>query len=67
MTFMYLNNVIEYDPHAEDAHSQRLFVSATEFDRNMSQLVEGAADIKTVVFPNTIREISEDAFSDTSV
>ena len=64
---MHPNNGIEYDPHAEDAHSQRLFVSATEFDRNMSQLVEGAADIKTVVFPSTVRETLEDAFSNTSV
>ena len=41
----------------------QLFVSEMEFNRSMSQLVKGARETKTVVFPNTVRENSERTFS----
>ena len=52
---------------ARESPTASLFVSATEFARNMSQIVRGAVDIKTIIFPSTVRETSEDAFSHTSV
>ena len=40
----------------------QLFVSETEFDRNMSQLARGAEGIRTVIFPNTVRDVKCNAF-----
>lgn len=45
----------------------RLCVAETEFDRDMSHIVVGTKDAKTITFPGTVRETSEDAFSYTSV
>ena len=36
-----------------------LFVAETEFNRNMSQIVEGATDVKTIIFSNTVRKDAE--------
>ena len=44
-----------------------LFIAETEFGRNMSQIMRGSKDTKTVIFLNTVREGSENAFSDTSL
>ena len=41
----------------------RLFVAETEFDRNMSHIVVGSKDAKTLIFSSTIKEIYERAFS----
>ena len=41
----------------------RLFVAETEFDRNMSRLMKGAIDAKTIIFPSTVRDTYERAFS----
>ena len=35
----------------------QLFVSEMEFDRSMSRLTRGAEDIRTIIFPNTVREV----------
>ena len=45
----------------------QLFVTETEFDRSISQLVKGAKNAKTIIFPNSIRENFGTAFSYTSV
>ena len=45
----------------------QLLVSNAKFDRRMLRIMEGSTGTKTVTFPNTIRENSEDAFSGTSV
>ena len=61
-------NMVRYERDVwDDEFGTRLFVSTIEFNRNMSQIVEGTVDIKTMVFPSTIRETSEETFSDTSV
>ena len=41
----------------------RLLVSGTEFNRDVSQVVQGAKDIKTVTFPGTVRKASGWSFS----
>ena len=40
----------------------RLLVSDTELDRGMSQIAKASRGIRTIAFPNTVREFSEDAF-----
>ena len=45
----------------------QLFVLKAEFDRTMSRFVKGTKDTKAILFPSSVREISEDAFSDTFV
>ena len=42
----------------------QVFVSETEFDRNMSQLARGAGNIRTITFPSTVREVEYNAFED---
>lgn len=39
-----------------------LFVSGTEFNRDMSQIVQGAKRIRTITFPNTVRRVMDAAF-----
>ena len=41
----------------------RLFVAETEFDRNMSHIVVGSKDAKTLIFSSTIKETYGRAFS----
>ena len=40
----------------------QLFISETWFDRNMSYLVNGAENTRTIIFPNTVRKVRCDAF-----
>ena len=40
----------------------QLFVSETEFDRSMSRLARGAEGARTITFPDTVRDVSYDAF-----
>ena len=40
----------------------RLLVSDTELDRGMSQIAKASRGIRTIIFPSTVREFSEDAF-----
>ena len=40
----------------------QLFVSETEFDRNMSQLAHGAEGVRTITFPGTVRDVKCNAF-----
>lgn len=37
-------------------------VSGTEFDRYMSRVEQGQNDVRTVVFPSTVREVRDRAF-----
>ena len=43
----------------------QLFVSETEFDRSMSQVVKGSRGSKTITFPSTARSVLECAFQGT--
>ena len=45
----------------------RAFVSGTEFGRDISQIVWGAKSVKTIIFPNTVRDVCDGAFRDTTV
>ena len=56
---------IWYRPSNKD-NSCRLFVSETEFDRGMSQVVGGLRG-KTIIFPRTCREALRFAFERTSL
>ena len=40
----------------------RTFVSRTQFSRDMRQIVRGAGDVRTVTFPQTVREMVPGAF-----
>ena len=42
---------------------RRLFIAETEFDRSMSWLGKGAEAARTIIFPNTVRKVSETAFN----
>ena len=54
-------------PHDRRGCSSRLFVSQTEFDRDLSEIAEAAKDVRTATFPSTVREVLQGAFSGTSV
>lgn len=54
-------NVISYQFRDGNNFVCRLFVSETEFSRNISQVVRGR-DSKTITFPNTVREVCGNAF-----
>ena len=58
-------NRILYNPRAKK--QQRLFVSGTEFDRRMSQVVKGAKDVRTIIFPSAFKELSYEVFQETPV
>lgn len=55
---------IAYQVHDEKFCSPRLLVSETEFDRAMSQVVNGAAYARTIAFPNTVRGARGCAFAE---
>ena len=55
---------IMYRVHQSN-RSSRLFVSRTEFDRSMSQIARAAKDIRTIISPNTVRNILDGAFEAT--
>lgn len=55
-------NYVLYRPNSRKDRACWLFVSETELDRNMSWLEKGAAVIRTIVFPNTVREAENHAF-----
>ena len=56
-------NVIQYQREAQDESPRlRLFVSGTEFNRNMAEVVRGTDGTKTLTFPNTIKTVQKDAF-----
>ena len=52
---------------ARKRKSLSLFVSESEFNRELSRIVKGAEGIRTVIFPSTTKEIFDGAFRDTSV
>ena len=43
-----------------------LSVSGTEFGRNMSRIMRGAKDVRTITFPSTVRGALDGAFADTN-
>ena len=45
----------------------RLFVFGVELSRDMSRVVKSKKDVRTITFPSTVREVSDGAFSGTSV
>lgn len=48
--------------HDKKFCSPRLLVSETEFDRAMSQVVNGSSHARTIAFPNTVRGARDCAF-----
>ena len=63
------------DRHDKATRVSEIFYSATEgkaemilmvslilLDRNMSQIVLGLPEIRTITFPNTVRDVQEGAF-----
>ena len=58
-------NGILYRLHAN--HQQRLFVSETELDRMLSQIVRAGRCTRTVAFPSTTREALSGAFEGTAL
>ena len=57
-------NGVAYVPHGR---LPQIFISRTEFDRELSEIVEAAKSVKTSTFPSTVREVPQGAFSGTSV
>lgn len=45
----------------------RLFVSGIEFNRPMLQIVKSMKDVRTIIFPSTIKEVSDRAFENTAL
>ena len=41
-----------------------VFVSETEFDRVMSQIMTGSRSTRTIMFPSTVIRVQEGAFED---
>ena len=44
-----------------------IFVSETRLSRDMSRIVLGAKDVRTITFPSTIRDLSNGAFADANL
>ena len=59
-------NGVEYGVYPRDEYL-RLLVSRTEFNRTMSRIVKGAGNVKTVIFPSTVREAPDDVFWQTEI
>ena len=59
-------NWILYKVHRKEKLFE-LFISETEFDRDMSQLVQGAKHTRAITFPSTVIEVEAIAFSRTSL
>ena len=59
-------NVIAYETCARNGKA-RVFISETEFSRDMVQIARGAKNSKTATFPSTIRKVSNDAFEYTAI
>ena len=57
---------LRYNKNAEENHV-RLFVSGTEFNRDISQVIQGAKDVRTITFPGTVRDVPHSAFLDTTL
>lgn len=57
-------NEIRYEVHTKRKIVQ-FFVSEIGFNRNMSRIVSGAKDIRTIIFPNTVKEVSAGVFRNT--
>ena len=55
---------IAYRPRDEVLRSPRIFVSETEFSREMLQLANGASGSRTATFPKTVREVRDCAFAE---
>ena len=60
-------NGIAYIPRTRDGCPLRLLVSAAEFDRDASLLVQASGAIRTVTFPRTVRKVRGRAFQNTPV
>lgn len=59
---IFVNRIV-YERDEELAHSKiQLFVSESEFDRGISIIVKGARTVRTVIFPDTVREVKCGAF-----
>ena len=52
---VYLSCVL-YGTNAKKEHV-RLFVSGTEFSRNVSRVVGSEKNVKTLAFPNTVKDV----------
>ena len=59
-------NEVEYEIYSEEEYL-RLLVSGTEFNRNMSLIVKGTGNVKTITFPNTVKEAPDDVFWETEI
>ena len=55
-------NMIMHKKRWDRQSNIQIFVSETEFDRSMSQLVKGAKGARTVTFPSTVREVEHGIF-----
>ena len=55
-------NMVMYKNRWDRQSNIQLFVSETEFDRSMSQVVKGAKGARTVTFTSTVREVKYDTF-----
>lgn len=56
-------NGISYEKDDETGRAQLLLVSEIEFDREMSRLVRVERDVRTIIFPSTVRRASDGAFA----
>ena len=52
--FLAPSNGIWYQLHNSSGRRHSLFISETEFDWDISELVNGAGAVRTIIFPNTI-------------
>lgn len=59
---MFINRVAYKRKEKTEQSRVRLFVSESEFNRDISMLVKGAKSIKLVTFPRTIRDAHTGAF-----
>lgn len=55
---------IAYRPRDKMLRLPRIFVSETEFSREILQLANGASGSRTATFPRTIREVRDCAFAE---
>ena len=51
--------------HDSDYYQPQIFVSETEFNVELCDIVRASENVKTVIFPRTVRNILDNAFTHT--
>ena len=63
--FVAPTNGILYRVHDSDYYQPQVFVSETEFNVELCDIARASENVKTVIFPRTVRNVLDNAFTHT--